>query len=79
MGESSAAYQSPVKDLHAINGRLNRPAPGASNPFRLSLAAGHSGFDPAAAPAGLVLQSLDSNSVRSLAALPSPLEKESSA
>ena len=124
MGESSTAYQSPVKDLHAINGRLNRCLPrslcdqlsllapsfsaplhaqlpllhgpvqacmipcmrapscmqpaccaacrrlvqhsGAGVPFRPSCPApaAHAGFDPAAAPAGLVLQSLDPNSVR---------------
>ena len=61
MGESSASYQSPSKDLQALNGRLQQQRHGfrsASMPFAVA------GFDPAAAPRSLVLQTLDPNSVR---------------
>ena len=63
MGEGSASYQSPSKDLQALNGRLAQQQRhttfrSASVPFAVA------GFDPAAAPRSLVLQTLDPNSVR---------------
>lgn len=55
MGESTAAYQSPSKDLSFINSRLQ-----GRHPFRATAA----GPDAAAAGHAVVLQTLDPNSVR---------------